>query len=556
MSDRIPSRYRFDENMLMESVREVCKRIPSFKKEIIEDLNSILNSKSSVLSFDFAENLPTLLMFASNVYKENFENATKFIQAGMYLLTSKCKRLARAPNSQLEKHLFDTSGMKVEATLASNSKAETVSLVDPATKKRWAVKKLKNSFEADSQEKILKQVALYSRVSHPSIAPFAGFTFYFNHKNHVSPAFFQKLMKNESLHAQWNKDPRVTVPMTFNNTQKLIFMIGIAAGLRHLHRQRIVHRNLRPSNVLLNGRFEPILSDFGDDPCPNSDFVVYEAPEVIKGEVCSEKSDIYSFGMIAYQVVTNMPPFDIEIGSNEIAEMVTSGKRPSFRSGVSPMAKKLIKGCWSNDPEKRPSIENVLSQLLTVSILPELDVPRLEEYVKRVLPHHRLKTTDGPASPRSTSVSTQKSVSATDMSTSLPVDIETLIENANTGSPKAQVEYGKLLQSGVRIGKNEKEAARYYEMAARQGDARGECSLGICYYHGVGVTQSYKLAAKYLKRAADKQDKEALYYMGMCTKDGTGVERNPKAAITYFKAAAKQGEVASLRHLKELGVSV
>ena len=556
MSDRVPSRYRFDESLLMGSVKDVTKRVPDFKRDVVEDLAKVLNGKSSILSFDFAENLPTLLAMTANLKNEGLENAVKFIQAGLYLLTSKCKRLAKAPNPHLEKYLFETSSLKVENSLCSNAKAETVIVVNPATKKRWAVKKLKNSFESEGQGHVLKQVMLYSRLSHPAIVPFAGFTFYFNHKGQVAPAFVHKRMKNESLHTQWTKDPRVTVPMTFNNTQKMIFMIGMAAGLRYLHRQRIVHRNLRPSNVLLNGKFEPMLCDFGDLPCPNSDFVVYQAPEILTEQMYSEKSDVYSFGMIAYQVVTNMPPWDIEIGSSEIVEMVTAGKRPAFKGAVSPVATKMIKGCWGPNPEERLSIDDVISQLLDMTFLPDTDIARIEEYVKRVLPHHRLKNVDSASSARSVSVSTQKSISATELEGSTPADLETLIENANTGSAKAQVEYGRMLQSGARLEKNEKEAARYYEMAARQGDARGECSLGICYYHGVGVAQSYKLAVKYLKRSSDKGNKEAQYYMGMCMKDGTGVEKNTKSAIKYFKAAAMQGEVASLRHLKELGVSV
>ena len=344
---------------------------------------------------------------------------------------------------------------------------------------------------------------------------------------------------------------------------------SVLKALEFLHDHHEIHRDVRASNILVNENGECKLADFGlatslvrggvrlagtmsvyGETC-------YMAPEVLKSENgYSEKSDVYSFGMIAYQVVTNMPPWDIEIGSSEIVEMVTAGKRPSFKSTVSPAATKMIKGCWGANPEERSSIDDVIGQLLDMTFLPDTDIARIEEYVKRVLPHHRLKNVDSASSARSVSVSTQKSISATELEGSTPADIETLIENANTGSAKAQVEYGRMLQSGARLEKNEKEAARYYEMAARQGDARGECSLGICYYHGVGVAQSYKLAVKYLKRASDKGNKEAQYYMGMCMKDGTGVEKNTKSAIKYFKAAAMQGEVASLRHLKELGVSV
>ena len=143
MSDRVPSRYRFDESLLAGSVKDVSKRVPEFKRDVVEDLTKVLNGKSSILSFDFAENLPTLLALTANLKNEGLENAVKFIQAGLYLLTSKCKRLAKSPNAHPEKYLFETSSMKVESSVCSNAKAETVIVVNPATKKRWAVKKLK-----------------------------------------------------------------------------------------------------------------------------------------------------------------------------------------------------------------------------------------------------------------------------------------------------------------------------------------------------------------------------------------------------------------------------
>jgi serine/threonine protein kinase len=87
---------------------------------------------------------------------------------------------------------------------------------------------------------------------------------------------------------------------------------------------------------------------------------VHTAPEVIRGEKYSEKADVYSFGIIMWQVVTRKEPFG---GRNFMGVTldVLEGKRPQVPSDCDKPLKKLMKRCWHATPSKRPSMEDVVS---------------------------------------------------------------------------------------------------------------------------------------------------------------------------------------------------
>ena len=94
-------------------------------------------------------------------------------------------------------------------------------------------------------------------------------------------------------------------------------------GLAHLHHQGILHRDIKPSNVLLSleesGELRAILSDFGeskDDVCLSTGAtgtLEYVAPEVLKGLPFTEKSDIWSLGMLLYYLVHQRLPYSCSI---------------------------------------------------------------------------------------------------------------------------------------------------------------------------------------------------------------------------------------------------
>lgn len=86
------------------------------------------------------------------------------------------------------------------------------------------------------------------------------------------------------------------------------------------------------------------------------------APEVIRGEKYSERADVYSFGIIMWQVLTRREPY---AGRNfmGVSLDVLEGRRPQIPHDVPTEFKKMMKRCWHASPEKRPSMEEVVAFL-------------------------------------------------------------------------------------------------------------------------------------------------------------------------------------------------
>eukprot|EP01117_Protostelium_nocturnum_P016988 TRINITY_DN6823_c0_g1_i1.p1 TRINITY_DN6823_c0_g1~~TRINITY_DN6823_c0_g1_i1.p1 ORF type:complete len:1316 (+),score=310.29 TRINITY_DN6823_c0_g1_i1:1-3948(+) len=154
--------------------------------------------------------------------------------------------------------------------------------------------------------------------------------------------------------------------------QKMAFIIGIAKGMLHLHCEGIVHRDLAVRNILLSGSNEPKVSDFGlsrKQESADASVTVsligplkYMSPEAIQKKEYSRKSDVFSFGVVIWEIVTVEDPWanksmiDAAIG-------VTRGDRLVIPLNTQPILTSIMKKCWENLPEDRPTFENILNEL-------------------------------------------------------------------------------------------------------------------------------------------------------------------------------------------------
>ncbi len=104
------------------------------------------------------------------------------------------------------------------------------------------------------------------------------------------------------------------------------------------------------------------------------------------------------------------------------------------------------------------------------------------------------------------------------------------------------LEFGGLYWASI---KKPREAPKWYEMAARQGNMQAECELARCYESGVGVDQSPYLAATWYRKAADQGDKSSQFKVGVSYLQGIGLEKDPVEAAKYLGMAARQGDSMS-----------
>jgi predicted Ser/Thr protein kinase len=162
--------------------------------------------------------------------------------------------------------------------------------------------------------------------------------------------------------------------VTMTQQQKIALIKGIARGLYHLHTNNIVHRDLAARNVLLNKSGTPKISDFGMSRVLKSEAekgktktnygpIRWMAPESLRDLQYSTKSDVWSFGIVVYEIISRNEPH-IDVDPLEVAVKIKNeAYHPSLPSNVPEVLRELMLSCWQPDPDNRPSMEQLCNRL-------------------------------------------------------------------------------------------------------------------------------------------------------------------------------------------------
>lgn len=152
-------------------------------------------------------------------------------------------------------------------------------------------------------------------------------------------------------------------------------------GLEYLHSRKIYHLHLSSKNIFLDDNLTPFIADFGFNYLKDISSVFikyknknsYSSPEILK-ETRSinysiseefQKSDVFSFGILLWELFTNTQPFNVSL-TNLYNYVVVNGLRPEITKDFPSELANLIRICWDEDSKKRPDFKEILQILATI----------------------------------------------------------------------------------------------------------------------------------------------------------------------------------------------
>mmetsp|Transcript_30240 Transcript_30240/g.73605 ORF Transcript_30240/g.73605 Transcript_30240/m.73605 type:complete len:536 (-) Transcript_30240:434-2041(-) len=157
------------------------------------------------------------------------------------------------------------------------------------------------------------------------------------------------------------------------------FLRDTSRGLSWLHGRGIIHRDLKPTNILLDEDHRRCkIADFGlahmKTSCrwlskyDNVGSMCYTAPEVLDEKDYGVSADMFSFGMVAAELIDGTYPLSLlEIPTNEYVQSLVRGVRPSIPSRAPPALADLLRKCWDKNPLRRPSALKAFQVLTSVA---------------------------------------------------------------------------------------------------------------------------------------------------------------------------------------------
>ena len=330
---------------------------------------------------------------------------------------------------------------------------------------------------------------------------------------------------------------------------------GILHGLDALHRRNLVHRDLKPTNILIDvadGTAErPLLSDFGishtaeggQTNLQGAGTFGYAAPEQLKGRA-TYASDIYAFGRIVFELLVGRLP---DYGDPPLELL-----RPELPATVG----KLVVACMANDPAKRPQSARELIASFDDSWPMVVDMGTAVglKQPNQITPHLR-SVFDYPNFPgmlvRARSVARSAAKWVSNWQSRITERVRSAISGMRLQLQKFQAVVILWNAIFARVNKwvSDQRSIDSYRARAEAGNAFAMFNLGWMYANGKEVEQSDREAVRWYRAAAFAGNSGAMCNLGVMYANGIGVAQNDVEAVRLYRASAVAGNVNAMFNL-------
>jgi serine/threonine-protein kinase len=263
---------------------------------------------------------------------------------------------------------------RIDGPLGEGGMATVYAATHPLIGKRAAIKVMTPQLSADTAavERFVQEARAVNQIGHPNIIDVFAFGTLPDGRSY----FVMELLPGQTLHSRIDKEP-------LKLRESIAILFDVCDALEAAHEKGIVHRDLKPENIFLvnlrNNRRQVKLLDFGVAKLNNNadarlqrtrqDTIIgtphYLSPEQARAKPVDAKTDVYSLGVMAFEMIVGQVPFN---GDNVMDILVQHMNAPpplpsSLRPGIPAEIDDILVRMLAKEPGKRPSLDEIRAAL-------------------------------------------------------------------------------------------------------------------------------------------------------------------------------------------------
>ncbi|OHT16321.1 hypothetical protein TRFO_41893 [Tritrichomonas foetus] len=250
------------------------------------------------------------------------------------------------------------------------------------TSEQVAIKRLFTiEINANNLNLFTREVQIHATVSHDFLVPFVGYT------TSYPFTIVTKYIPNGSLYDALHTREDIEL----SPTQRTKIAYAVASGMSYLHESGIMHRDLKSPNVLLDSNFLPKICDFGLSRTQKLATTMtkavgtpqWMAPELVSGKEYDESIDVYSYGVVLWEMLTDEIPYDGMDAYQIVYALSMNSSQLEIPSGTPELLSDLILKCCSNDPKERPTFLEIANKIEKGAVFEGFDISEFASFLQK-----------------------------------------------------------------------------------------------------------------------------------------------------------------------------